>query len=371
MYKYLWKRCLDEEVIKKAWKKLRKGKTERDDVIRIDGNLDYYVKKMQEQLRNTRPGEVEHPELAFCPPPHIPHTVFEHGKERTIFCPSIWEQWVHHIIVQVLGPIIIKHSYKYSCGSMPKRGSHYGKRKMERIIKKGFRNFAKLDIRHFFNSIRIDVVIVSLSKIIDDDWFLYLIRLCFKHFQKGLPLGFYLSQWLANFILHEMDEAIIREDPDGFIRYMDDMTIADNSKKKLWKIIAIIRIELGKLRLKLKGNYAVAKFEYTKKNGKTIGRPVDFMGFVFHRNKTLLRKKILIRTTRFARRLSKVTHISRGQAQSMTSRAGWFRYTNTYNVWLEYIKPYVNIKALKKIISKWQRRKSNVRVEKRVVLGAT
>jgi hypothetical protein len=366
MYKYLWKKCLEENVIRRAWKKLRKGKTNRDDVIEIDKNLDVYVGKMQESLRNTRPGDVDKPELAFVPPKHVPHIVFENGKERIIYCPTIWEQWVHHIVIQVLAPIIMKHSYKYSCGSLPKRGSHYGKRQMERIIKKGFRNFAKLDIRHFFNRIRLDVVIAELEKIIDDSWFIYLIKVIFLHFAKGLPLGFYPSQWLANFVLHTLDEKVAAEDPAGFIRYMDDMTIADNNKKKLLKIVSIIRQELGRLRLKLKDNYQVSRFIFTKKNGKTIGRKIDFMGFLFGREATVLRKHIMIRSVRCARRIAKCAKIAVGQAQSMISRAGWFKHSDTRYVWETYIKPNVNIKQLKNIVSRSQRRRnSENRVEKR------
>lgn len=356
MYKYLWKKCLDENVIRNAWKKLRKGKTNRKDVIKIDADLDRYVGIMQESLRNTRPGEVEHPELAFVAPKHIPHIVYENGKERIIYCPTIWEQWVHHIVVYVLAPIIMEHSYKYSCGSIPKRGSHYGKRQLERLIKKGFRNFAKLDIRHFFNSIRLSVVIDSLREIIYDEWFIYLIGVIFAHFQKGLPLGFYLSQWLANFILRTLDQKIVDEKPAGFIRYVDDILIADDNKKKLRKILTIVKMELGRLRLKLKRNFQICKFWFVKKTGKIIGRCIDFMGFVFNRIATVLRKKIMIRSVRCAKRIGKCEKIAVGQALSMISRAGWFKHTNTRSVWENYIKPNVNIKKLKGIISRDQRR---------------
>ena len=37
-YKYLYQRMLDEEVIRKAYKKLRKGKTKRNEIIYIDAH---------------------------------------------------------------------------------------------------------------------------------------------------------------------------------------------------------------------------------------------------------------------------------------------------------------------------------------------
>lgn len=101
-YKYLHRKCCERGVIVAAWKKLRKGKTTRREVIKIEADFDYYVDKMQTMIRNTRPGG--DPDLQFWPEKHKARTVFEHGKEREIFCPTIWEQWVHHIVIQVLPP---------------------------------------------------------------------------------------------------------------------------------------------------------------------------------------------------------------------------------------------------------------------------
>ena len=53
-YKYLYQRMLDEEVIRKAYKKLRKGKTKRNEIIYIDAHLDEEVQKMHDMIRNWR-----------------------------------------------------------------------------------------------------------------------------------------------------------------------------------------------------------------------------------------------------------------------------------------------------------------------------
>lgn len=364
-YKYLWAKCQDRDVILAAWRKLRKGKTKRREVQIIEADFDHYVDLMIETLKETRPGG--DPEKQFTPSIKTGRVIYEHGKERRIYCPSIWEQWVHHIVVQVLSPIITKHAYRYSCGSMPNRGSIYGKRYMERLTRKGFRHFAKLDIRHFFNNVRLDVVIKELEALIEDSWLIYLIRRIFLQFPKGLPLGFYISQWLANFVLRRLDRIVLDEKPMGFVRYMDDMVVIDNNKRHLHQIVVLIKKMLGSLRLKLKDNWTVARFTYKKKNGQVIGRPVDFMGFVFTRKNTILRKSIMIRATRFARKLSHAAIISSRQALSMVSRAGWFKHTDTRYVWEKYIKGRINIKALKNIISKYQRRLND---ENKMVRGA-
>lgn len=372
---------LDENIIRKAYKKLRKGKAKRKGIIAIDANLDIEVAAMQKMIENTKPPDVpvENPELAYKPCKRTPKIIFEHGKKRKIFMPEIHEQWLHHIIVLILEPIITATSYRYSCGSFPKRGVHYGKKYIMKILRsgKGIRNFGKIDIRHFYDNIRINILMKELAIRIKDNWFLYIIRLCLKGFKKGIPLGFYISQWLANYILEPLDKFITEKlGLDKFVRYMDDMIFYDNAKKNLQRAIAEIRIFIGhRYRLKLKDNYQVCRFFYESKK-REIGRPLDFMGFQFYRNKVILRKNIMIAATRMAKRLAKAKAVGRGyyakHVKSMLSYVGWFDCTNTYDCYTKYVKPLVNIGKLKKIVSKLDRRKNrNETVEKRTLQYAT
>lgn len=50
---------LDENVIRQAYKKLRKGKTKRKEIIAIDANLDEEVAAMRRMIENTKPPDVE------------------------------------------------------------------------------------------------------------------------------------------------------------------------------------------------------------------------------------------------------------------------------------------------------------------------
>lgn len=377
-YKYLYKKMLDEEIIRSAWKKLRKGKTKRIEVQQIDTDLDNEVKKMQEMIRNTKPPDevVEHPELAFQPTEKEPKIIYEHGKRREIYMPDIREQWVHHIIVKILEPILMKSAYPYSCGSVPKKGAHYGKKVIEKWLRtdpKGTRNFFKIDVRHFYNRIRLKLLLDKLRKFILDEWFLYILELCFSGFKIGIPLGFYLSQWLANFFLKDLDYYVkhILKIPK-YIRYLDDMVGFSPNKKRLHEAIVGIKRHLGKIRLKLKDTYQVCKFEYVTKKQKTIGRVLDFMGFVFRRTHTTIRKRIMLEATRLAKRISKEEKIFVGHARAMLSYMGWFSCTDTYDCYLTYIKPFVNIKRLKRVVSIHDRReRKNDELAKRNLCNGT
>ena len=245
---------------------------------------------MYDMILNTKPEgvDVPHTELAFKPKKRTPKIIFEHGKRRKIYMPEIHEQWLHHIIVLVLEPIITATAYPYSCGSFPKRGAHYGKRQIERWLlhdPKGTRCFAKMDIRHFYDSIRLKILMKELAIRIKDDWFLYIIGLCLQGFNKGIPLGFYISQRLANYLLEPLDRLITEVlGLPKLQRYMDDIVIFASSKKVLQRAIVEIRKMLGqRFRLKLKHNYQVCKFYYEKGKRK-IGRALDFMGYIFFRN---------------------------------------------------------------------------------------
>lgn len=369
-YKYLYRRMLDIEVIKKAYKKLRKGKTQRKEIQFIDAHLDEEVEKMRITILNTRPG-AEHPELGYKPVKRKPKFIREHGKMRKIFMPEIHEQWLHHIIVLILEPIITATAYPYSCGSFPGRGAHYAKKRLVSWIRrgKGIRNFAKIDIRHFYDSIRLDILMRELAIRIKDDWFLHIIRLCLSEFKKGIPLGFYISQWLANYLLEPLDR-FITENLGLKIteRYMDDIVIMDDNKKRLHAaVIEIMKFIGRRFRLKLKRTWQICKFDYEKKTGKKIGRAIDYMGFLFMRNRVTIRKRIMLSATRLAAKMHKNRERLRGyyrrHIQAILSYIGWFNCADTYDCYRDRIKPLVNVGRLKKIISKLDRRAKNERME--------
>lgn len=380
-YKYLYQQMLSEDLIRKAYKKLRKGKTKRKEIQYIDAHLDEEVQKMREMIINTKPPgvEVPHPELSYKPHKRTPKVIYEHGKYRTIYMPEIHEQWLHHIIVQVLEPIIRATAYRFSCGSFPKRGAHFGKKQIEKWLRsdpKGTRNFAKIDIRHFYDNIRLNIMMRELAIRIKDEWFLYIIWLCLKDFKRGIPLGFYISQWLANYLLEPLDRLVTETlGITKYMRYMDDMDLHHQNKKILHNAVREIRILLGRrFRLKLKRTAQVCKFWYQGKK-RTIGRPLDFMGFLFFRNRTVIRKSIMLKATRLAGRMSRTAAAGKKyfkrHVSAMLSYMGWFSCTDTYDCYKERIKPFVEIRKLKHIISKIQRRRNkNDRMDKRALLGA-
>lgn len=119
----------------------------------------------------------------------------------------------------------------------------------------------------------------------------------------------------------------------------------------------------------VKGDWQVFRFEYpVMKDGKPVldenrkrvtkGRMLDFMGFQFHHDRTTIRKSNIESARRKANHISKQDKISWYNASVMLSYMGLFKHTDTYNYYIEYIKPKINVKKLKRIVSKHSRKEN-------------
>lgn len=262
------------------------------------------------------------------------------------------------MVVNVLKPIIQRKFYFHSYGSIPGKGAHNAKKYIERWIRCDVKNtkyVLQMDVKKYFESIDHDILKRKISRIIKDEKFLKILFTIIDVTPKGIPLGFYTSQWLANFFLSDLDYYIKQElKAKYYVRYMDDMVILGSNKRRLHKIEIAINSYLNNEELEMKYTHQVFLLKYNE----TRGRCLDFMGFKFYRNRTTLRKKIYIRMCRKARKLYIKDKISIYECRQMLSYIGWLKCTDTYNAYFIYIKPYVDIGKLKKRISNYDRRNS-------------
>ena len=77
-------------------------------------------------------------EETYQPPKHKKQIINEYscGKIREIIKPEFqYEQVVHHCVIKQLQPIILHGLYEHALGSIPKRGCHSGKKRVEKWIK--------------------------------------------------------------------------------------------------------------------------------------------------------------------------------------------------------------------------------------------
>lgn len=342
-YNHLWEKFISKENIEKSIKDASKGKRNRNSVkTRLNNpNLTEEILAYANDFRNKK---------------HKPKEIYDgiQRKKRAIIVPDFDEQVIHHMVVNTLKPIFMKGMYYHSYGSIPKRGGHKGKKSVEKFIRKhpkSCKYCLKMDIRKYFDSIPHDAVIRKLEKIIHDEKIMRILREIINVVPNGLPLGFYTSQWLANWYLQGLDH-YIKENlhAEFYIRYMDDMVIFGSNKRKLHKTRKSISKFLEDLGLEMKQNWQVFKFDY---NGKY--RFLDFMGFRFYRNRTTLRKTIMLKMTRKARRIWKSNKITIYAARQMLSYLGWIKAANVYGMYETFIKPIVNFEILKRKIRNYDK----------------
>ena len=130
-------------------------------------------------------------------------------KWRTISEPAQWpDQYVHHALIQVLQPRMMRGMDFYCCGSIRERGPHREKNAIQRWMKydrKGMKYEFCGDIRHFYDSLTPEVVMARMRQLYKDCRVLDLIR---RIIRDGVKLGTYTSQWFANAVLQPLDRLI-------------------------------------------------------------------------------------------------------------------------------------------------------------------
>jgi hypothetical protein len=124
------------------------------------------------------------------------------------------------------------------------------------------------------------------------------------------------------------------------------MVLIDSNKRKLHKAVAAIDNYLHGIGLKIKGNWQVWKLN---------SRPIDFVGYRFYKNKTILRKRIFFRLCRRVRKVSKTGYTTPRQAMSLLSLIGWLSHINGRNFYKKNIYPYAPKNKLKKIVSNYSK----------------
>ena len=350
-YNHLYEVAISEEVRKKAIHNVIIGRKHMKNLSRYASNLPLTENLSYKWITN------------YKNPKHKPIQINDgiSHKVRTIIVPTFEELTVQHCIVQALLPMFYHGMYEHSYASIPNRGAHKGKKFIEKWIRHDSKNckyILKMDIKHFFDSIPHDILKQKLSRQIHDEKMLNLLFTIIDVTDTGLPLGFYTSQWLANWYLQELDH-YIKENLQAkhYIRYMDDMVIFGSNKRELHRMKDCIQNFLQhKLGLTLKENWQIFRFVYVR-NGKQHGRDLDFMGFRFFRDRTILRRSIMLKATRKARRISKKDKPTIYDMRQMMSYLGWIGCTDTYKMYEDIIKPYVCFQKYKRRVSAYDKRK--------------
>ena len=340
---HIFEKIVTEENISLAIDKASLGKRNQRQVKKILEHKDVYIKMIQELLINGN----------YCPmdPTMLQLRDSRQGKDRVIFKPRFYpDQIVQWALMLQLQPVITKGMYGYCIGSIPNRGIRKGQVTIQKWMKEKTKYCLKMDIRKFYPSVDKEILKQKFRKKLKDKRTLDLIDLIIDCNEIGLPIGFYTSQWFANFYLQDLDH-YIKETLHApfYIRYVDDIVILGPNKRKLHRIRKGIDAYLNKEHLTVKDNWQVFPIGYY---GKPKGRPIDFLGYKFYKDKTTLRKRNALRWSRRLRRIKKKGYLTLSDAYALNSYKGFMKRTNSYNFYQKYYRSITVPRIVKKLVSK-------------------
>ena len=96
--------------------------------------------------------------------------------------------------------------------------------------------------------------------------------------------------------------------------------------------------------------------DWIDKAGEHRGRFLDINGYRFYRDRTILRKNVMIHATRKAARISRKECATVHDARQILSHLARFKTCNVYNVYENYMKGIIKPQQLRKTISTYDRK---------------
>lgn len=163
--------------------------------------------------------------------------------------------------MRVINPILTKSLIYDTYACINSRGVTLAVNRVRNAMKdkKGSAWCLKIDIQKFYPNIDQQVLISHLRRKFKDERFISLISEIICSTEKGLPIGSYTSQLLANFAISGLDH-FIKENlgVKYYFRYCDDMVFLGESKERMWEIYEAVNDVVNKqLNLIIKPNYTV------------------------------------------------------------------------------------------------------------------
>jgi RNA-directed DNA polymerase len=174
--------------------------------------------------------------------------------------PTVTDRLIQQALLQVLQPILDPTFSEHSYGFRPGRRAHDAVLAAQSYVQSGRRIVVDVDLEKFFDRVNHDILIDRLQKRIGDAGVIRLIRAYLnagmmsngvvQERNEGTPQGGPLSPLLANVLLDEVDKELERRG-HCFVRYADDANIYVRSRRAGERVMALLRKQYGRLRLKV------------------------------------------------------------------------------------------------------------------------
>lgn len=356
----------------RAYQNAKSGKGWYKEVKQIEKRPFYYLAGLQYMLKNH----------LFKTSEYEIFILNEGKKKKDVyklpFFPDRIAQWA---ILQVIEPFLVANMTADTYSAIPGKGiqpivndlrGYYktkrvdGKKKsvwVPSILlsdEENTRYCYKIDLHHYYQSINHEVLKQKFRKVFKDPELLWLLDEIADSINTateedlielslsgeievdpntGIPIGNYMSQYSGNFYLSSFDHWVKEElHVKHYYRYMDDVVIFASSKEELHEIHRkVTAYTRDYLHLNIKGNYQIFP---------TKVRGVDFVGYRFFGEYTLLRKSTAINFKRKMRACRKKmeNNIPPTYSEwcSFNSYKGWLGNCDSYRLSKKYIEPLID-----------------------------
>jgi RNA-directed DNA polymerase len=183
------------------------------------------------------------------------------GKTRRLSIPTIRDRVVQGALKLVLEPVFEADFQEGSFGYRPERSPKQALQRVSEAIFLRKTRVIDMDLQAYFDSVRHDVLLKKVSKRVDDDDVMHLLKMILKASGKrGVPQGGVISPLLSNLYLDQVDRMLERAkevtrygqwDAVEYARFADDLVIlVDYHPRHRWLQAAVqtrLREEFGRL----------------------------------------------------------------------------------------------------------------------------
>jgi len=312
-----------------AAKNARKGKRFILQVMRFHDRLEQELLSIQKEL-------VSH---TYQPGMYRPFWIHDKGKQRYISSAPYRDRVVHHVLINIIGPVFERTFIFDSYANRKGKGTHKGLDRCQDFSRNN-QFVLKCDISKYFPSIDHEILKQIVRQKLADADVLWLVDtiidasnaqepVC-EYFpgddlwtpfnrRKGIPIGNLTSQFFANMYLNGFDH-FVKETLlcKAYLRYVDDFLCFHQSKELLHEIRHRMTEYLQTLRLKL---HPKKSRVFPVKSG------IPFLGFRVYPNHRRLCKRNSMAFRRRLRHYSYLYRIGEKELADITpSVQGWLAH---------------------------------------------
>ena len=310
----LWAEIIDFENLYVAFEEARAGKRYRREVMQFASQLEENLINLQNHLiwKSWEPGKPR--EFVVLEP-----------KRRAIQAPPFIDRVLHHAMVRVVGPHFERRFIPDSFACREGKGVQRCVARTQQFLRAALREYGpavyvlKADISRYFASIRHDILMTQVERVVSDPDVLWLWRKVVGGYGHddgvGLPVGALTSQLGANILLDRLDH--VAKDDLGirfYTRYMDDFVAILPDKAAAQRMMRTLGEVVNSLGLVLNPKTAIHPWQ----------RGIDFCGYRTWPTHVLPRKRNIKRAKANFRELAARYHRGEIELEHVRRRVASF-----------------------------------------------